>query len=324
MSRLLEQLKDGKKFPLCTLAYEDVTTSEFWKWWWDHKASFDTLVRPEIIDDQDPILIHTKNHTTYDEETYSALLTPYFAVWEMYRQYRCNFRRGARPNLHDAIVNALLIHTQQSDEKQIVFAAGGYAAGKTSTLQLLAKERHISMSIPALLGVDRCKHLIPEFTIIQEVGDGRASMTVQAEAVHVSEMLFSKAIEEGRSFGWDSSMSDLDKSLAKIDLCRQNGYSVDVVGVLAEPATAYRRAMERALESRRFANPQVFRDSHLGFLENFEKIAEVCDSIQLYDNTADGENGIPDPIILAIKDKNSPLNLVEEQRIAEIRSLWSI
>ena len=54
---ILAKLKDGEKFDFQTLANNVEQTEEYWEWWWAEKAKSDEISRPEIISEDDPILL---------------------------------------------------------------------------------------------------------------------------------------------------------------------------------------------------------------------------------------------------------------------------
>jgi predicted ABC-type ATPase len=200
---------------------------------------------------------------------------------------------------------ALADHLTQSgikgEKPALVFTGGGYGAGKTSGLQWLvaAGKSPVNMPVSALQGVDYCKQLLPEFSQVQRVADGRASEICQEESRTISDMLFGQLVTEKRTFGWDSSMSDKEKTFKKIEFARKNGYRIVLLAVLTRLEIAIPRAMQRAKETRRFAPPKYLESSHRAFWAHLPDYSEAFDEVLVLENSREKKDG--GPSLLAIK-----------------------
>jgi predicted ABC-type ATPase len=286
MSQFLEELQKGGRFPLSELVNNFAATKLFWRWWWDNCVDYKTLTRPEIIADGDPILIPTIEKFRVEEQPGSPLLEEHFDDWALGKFERKTKHEGPRADLQFDILRYLMRHVSYLPEKKIIFSGGGYGAGKTQTMLTYIKCGSCQgLKNEAAIGVDRCKQLIPEFSYIARISDGRASLTTQKESVMISERLFDVAVSRGASFVWDSSMSNAEVTQRKIDVAREAGYRLDMMGVIAPPEAVVRRAMVRAKITRRFANPQVLAKSHLDFFSNWATFVPQFDRAYIFDNS---------------------------------------
>lgn len=282
---ILGKLKDGEKFDFATLANNVEQTDEFWEWWWEHKYEPGKFSRPEIIADDESVLSPTIDKCTVDLVSHSD-----FFDMTLYRLTK----HGVLPARKDVARDAFRAFAQRivadnntaqlSQRPQIVFAGGGYGSGKTTTLNFLA----MSEALPAGLGlahhvgVDVFKPLIPEYNLIKAVADGRASLTVQKECQEMASELFESLIGQGRSFIWDSSMSNKDETLARVTIAEQSGYELTMVAVLAPMKIALNRAMHRAKLSRRFPHPEALPKSHTGFRQAFTEYVPHFDEVIVF------------------------------------------
>ncbi|MGD1088176.1 MAG: zeta toxin family protein [Verrucomicrobiota bacterium] len=285
---ILGKLKDGVKFEFCTLADNVEQTDEFWNWWWNEKAKPEELCRPETIADDDPILAETINKFAanlcshrqfFDKHLFQMTEKGVFPIIDGLT--RDSFRKVAMNIAANASVKL-------PGRPQIVFAGGGYGSGKTFLLNHLSTQNFLPLGIANLVGVDVFKPLIPEYNLIKAVADGRASLTVQKECQALASQLFKRLIEAGRSFVWDSSMSNKDETLKKINLAKNNQYELTMIAVLTPLKVAIRQGMKRALLSRRFPHPEALPKSHIGFRESFNDYVEHFDEIFVFANMGDG------------------------------------
>jgi len=136
-----------------------------------------------------------------------------------------------------------------------------------------------------IVGVDTFKLFIPEYEAIRRAGDGRASSVVQGEARKLSDGLFHQLIRMGRSFMWDSSMSDPAATCQKITAAKGQGYRLVFVGVACPIEAAVQRAMHRARLTRRFAHPSHLENSHRNFARAFETYFDLFEEVMLFWNS---------------------------------------
>jgi len=285
---ILSKLIEGQRFDFATLADNIEQTEEFWEWWWANKADANRICRPEIIEDDDAILVPTVGKPTAHFSAYSEFFDRPLngAIQENWLPARDGWPRDA---FRDLLLRRVAIGTAlPCDEPQIVFAGGGYGSGKTSILNYLSEHGVVPLKMGHLVGVDIFKPLIPEYNLIKAVGDGRASVTVQKECQNLATELFELLVTARRSFLWDSSMSARDETMTRIQLARDARYTLTMVAVLTPFEVAVRQAMHRAKISRRFPHPDALPLSHRGFRESFNAFHPLFDHVYVFENPGEG------------------------------------
>lgn len=307
---ILSGLQGGHQFPFSILKDETEAIQAFWEWWWEN--CFDgSLNRPKTIQDEDPLVAqHTMSKEFVDTKTHDE----FFA-----RTLKKNLHHGSLPREYhvpraeyrNRIVDLLLPEAPICTQRAICFTGGGYGAGKTLTLQHSIKAFDIQMKLETevLHGVDYCKQLLPEFNIVKAMADGRASEICQTESRAISDAFFQRAVIDGRNFGWDSSMSHHGATHQKIDHALENGYSLDLIGVLTDTKVAIGRAMKRAQKTKRFAPPLYLEASHRDFCANLMTYIPKFDRAWIFENSSDRQ----DPILIAVKTrKTENLDILDE------------
>ncbi|MEX1117685.1 MAG: zeta toxin family protein [Terrimicrobiaceae bacterium] len=294
-------LQEGEKFSLSFLVAHVEDCFAYWDWWWKNRANNDRLSRPEIIEDEDPILAETLKSQWVDTATYSSLFGKFLSDAIHFHVLpggleciRADFRRN--------LVEHLASRSVEREQPLIVFAGGGYGAGKTSVLASTKDCPILDLPQGVQVGVDVFKRFLPEYEILSRLGEGRASSVVQKEARALSENLFGLLTALGRSFTWDSSLSNFSESMEKIEHARKQGYRLHLVGVSSPIEAAIARAMHRAKENRRFAHPAHLVDSHQKFASLFEQYFDAFDSVQLFWNLWTPGQAPQDPLLIAQKD----------------------
>jgi predicted ABC-type ATPase len=287
---ILDRLKDGVKFDFSILAENAEQTDEFLTWWWAEKAKRGEISRPEVIDDADPILTETINKPSVDLACYPDFFDR--TLSDAIKQGRLPSRDGCPRELFRDLLLRIVANSSARLEgrPQIVFAGGGYGSGKTTVLNMLAKSEKLPVGLPHLVGVDVFKPLVPEYNLIKAVADGRASGTVQKECYGMATDLFDLLTEHGRSFAWDSSMSNKVETMARIERAKEKGYELTMVAVFTPVQIALQRAMRRAEISRRFPNPKALPESHIGFRQNFNDYILCFEEITVFTNEGEEPN----------------------------------
>lgn len=290
---IFERLKKGDVFPYSLLRTEREAVVQFWDWWWA-QADQSRLNRPQTLIDSDPILAATDSKAVVDTITDDFFFSEPF-LQALHVGGLPRGRQVNRPEYRQAIADLLSVRCASSDTPTLVFTGGGYGAGKTSTLHWLAEKGKApgGITVSALQGVDYCKQLLPEFNRVKMVSDGRASEICQEEARLISDLLFCQLVSDRRTFGWDSSMSNKEKTLKKIAHARKAGYRLALMAVLTQTETAVRRAMERARKTRRFAPPSYLHDSHASFAGHLLDYVELMDEVMIIENSRENQDGGP-------------------------------
>ena len=294
---ILEKLKEGERFDFGTLADNVEQTDEFLGWWWSEKYKEGVISRPEIIADNDPLLTPTAQKPTADlsccPEFFDRMLL------NATRDGRLPPRsRLSRPHYRELLLSIVAASSiRLSSRPQIVFTGGGYGSGKTTILNFLAQSEVIPVQLAHLVGVDVFKPLIPEYNLIKAVADGRASLTVQQECKELANELFDGLVGLGRSFAWDSSMSDAADTLAKMRHAKEHNYELSLIGVLTPLEVAIRQAMNRAKDSRRFPHPEALPKSHAGFRKALNEYIPFFDEVMVFARL----EGVAEPVVVAEK-----------------------
>lgn len=296
---ILNRLIKGDRFYYSLLRGEREAVEGYREWWWN-QANPESLERPMTLMDSDPILTPTQSKNTVDTVTDDFMFSDPL-------RHLLDFKilpRGEdvkRSEYRQALADHLTQSGIKGEKPALFFTGGGYGAGKTSGLQWLVREGKspVKMPVSALQGADYCKQLLPEFSQVQRVADGRASEICQDESRTISDLLFCQLVSEKRTFGWDSSMSDKEKTFKKIAFARKNGYRIVLLAVLTRLEIAIPRAMQRAKETRRFAPPKYLESSHMAFWTHLPDYSKAFDEVLVLENSREQKDG--GPSLLAMK-----------------------
>lgn len=300
MGNICQGLIQNQRYGIRLLAENMSDVDEYWEWWWANKARYDSLDRPHTIEDSDAILEHTRDKSSVDVDSWLEFFPNYLAS-PVLENIICRGNGIPRGEYRRQIIRHLADAAPILDSPVVWFAGGGYGAGKSTVLNFMARNGATPFTENGLKGVDYCKLLLPEFNVVKMLADGRASFICQDEAKAIAGDLFRVLVAEGRSFAWDSSMSDLSTALDKIDQCRRAGYELRMVGVLASVRNTVRRAMERARQIRRFAHPEMLPASIRGFARALPTLVDKFDTVQLFDNGILSPHHVGDPLLIGEK-----------------------
>lgn len=300
MPTILEALQSGDRFPFPLLASHFEDCLAYWEWWWS-QADPQQLSRPQIISDDDEMLQPTISTLFVDTLTYYHCFDKFLRLY-LKNNFILRGEQISRQAYQESLIEHLFL--QQSirlEDRVIVFLGGGYGAGKTTIASFLANAEKLPLSLQQIVGVDSCKLFLPEFEAIRRLGDGRASSTVQEECRMLADRLYVKLLASGRSFIWDSSMSDITKTMEKIIAAKEKGYALELVAVGSSIESAISRAMVRAKVTRRFAHPAHFKSSHCRFARGFPEYFPHFSKIMLFWNEWVPGNVSADPKLIAQK-----------------------
>lgn len=263
------------------------------------------LDRPYTVQDDDLVLRPTETHDFVDTVSHSAFFEQ-FLLDELERGSLPIGDHLCRTEYRAALIRLLAGHSNNLPEgrKKIIFAGGGYGAGKTTVLHTLACARKLEVPPSSILGTDIFKLFLPEFSRLKRVSDGRASTIVQKEAKLLSDQLFDVLLGKGRSFIWDSSMSDREATTNKILAAQGKGYHLEMVAVISNLKNASFRAMNRAKEIRRFAHPDFLPESHRGFARNFIGYLDYFQEVRVFHNIQGMAQPKAQPLQIGVKGAN--------------------
>lgn len=287
---ILSKLKEGEKWDFATLADNPDDVEEFWEWWWEERYKEGVISRPETLSDDDPMLSPTSGKATADLTSYRDYFGDF--LFEATEPGNLPAKDGIpRADFRQMLTQAVFARsTILPGRPQIVFAGGGYGSGKTTVLTRLAQANALELEAKHMVGVDYFKLYMPEFNLIQAVADGRASGTVQKECYQLAAALFDLLVAQGRSFIWDSSMSDRAETMKRIQQARSRDYELTMMAVLTPVELATRQAMLRARLTRRFPNAEALPKSHLGFRKALMDYVPLFDEVTVFANlTGEGD-----------------------------------
>lgn len=320
MKPIFEALKAGEKFAFSLLAAHFEDCAEYWEWWWS-QTRLDQLSRPEIIADDDPILGPTVSELFVDTLTH----------YDFFDKFLCTALANKllpygdhlpRPEYQDSLIRILSARGIAQTDRVAVFVGGGYGAGKTTVLSMEGRQSFLPLPPNTVVGVDPFKLYLPEYEAIRRIGDGRASSVVQAEARKLSEGLFERLVHMGKSFMWDSSMSDMEASLYRVRMARSQGYRLLLVAVACPLETAIGKAMGRARITRRFAHPDHLVISHRNFAAAFDIYFNEFDDVMLFWNPWFPGQSAAQPLLIAKKDpSDNSLVSYDESSLKHFRGL---
>lgn len=176
------KLTQGEKFDLDTLfdSFDDVES--FWNSWWEGRDPT-KIDRPETIQNGEPILTPTINKDTVDLLANAEFFNNFLSEAIDAKCFPiCDNMR--RQDFHEILLKLVSARSAliTGGPPQIIFAGGGYGAGKTTILSKLANSDKLPLQMCHMVGVDYFKLFVPEFSLMQIVADGRASLTVRRNA----------------------------------------------------------------------------------------------------------------------------------------------
>lgn len=318
MEVIRDALLKGEKFRYSLLRSEFEQVQKFWKKWWEGR-DLSIINRPYTIADDDSILTPTVGKVTVDS------LSDHETFWVFLKTALSKGHLPAgrdipRDQYRSAIVTLFVDRLPKSNSPVVYFVGGGYGAGKTSIMHKLADSGKLECPVKALVGVDACKMMIPEFERVKMISDGRASEITQEESRLIADELFAEALKQRRTFSWDSSMSNRDETLQKIQAARQRGHRIEMISVYTPPQTALERAMSRARETRRFPNPSHFHRSHVQFAKFFPDFVDEFERVLLFfnGNSEDFSGNFESPILIARKEGvDAPLRVSHDRFVRD-------
>jgi predicted ABC-type ATPase len=277
-------LKDGEKFDFSTLADNYEQTQEYWDWCWSEKSKPGRFQIPQVILDDDPILLPTNLKQTVNCSAHRRFFDSQlflFTETGLIPAQDNLLRDSFRATLKEIRANASV---KLAGQPRIVFTGGGYGSGKTSIVTQLARWKQLPISPENTVNADIFKQLIPEYNLVKAVGDARASATVHRESVILADELLRSQIEQKRSFIFDSSMAYKPETMERIEFAKKNGYFLTMIGVLTPWQNAFQFAMNRARISRRFPGSDKFLESHHLFNQVFRDYFDLFDEIKIFAN----------------------------------------
>ena len=173
-----------------------------------------------------------------------------------------------------------------------IVMAGGPGSGKGTVKQALINRGAFNPDEFLNIDPDIVKRNIPEYKMLQEIGDSRAAHNVHAEANEITEKVFNNVTAKGNQHNiiLDKTISDLEDLKYLQDL-KDAGYEVAVIGVYVPVEESLIRTMERGLKTNkagiktgRTVPGNVTKNKGIDVSAQFTQISEIADHFVLVDN----------------------------------------
>jgi N12 class adenine-specific DNA methylase/predicted ABC-type ATPase len=187
-----------------------------------------------------------------------------------------------RATLHDAIVAFFMHGKSPQAKREILFMAGGGAAGKSTYL----RENPGKVPPEAVeVNADDIKALLPEFEEIIAAKDTRAALMVHEESSMLAKRVASEAIAKGLNVVYDATLAQPSKAVPLMQRFTKAGYKTRVVGLTVDPMLALQRSYTRFLEKGRWVPPDVLLGAHAEYNANIERYTQVADDYEVYESS---------------------------------------
>jgi predicted ABC-type ATPase len=187
-----------------------------------------------------------------------------------------------REGLRNALVGELLSGMQNPPMRvrpTAWFNAGGLGVGKVALFARLQEVGAVPRAGLVVSDADQIHGMIPEYKMLVDAGDGRASSVVHEEASLISRAAFGKALEQGLSVMHNSMLSS-DSAVERLRQAKRAGHRVVVMLTTA----SVERSRERAGQGGRYVPLRTLLQSHQGVAARFNTISEIADVVFLLDN----------------------------------------
>lgn len=209
--------------------------------------------------------------------------------------------------------------TPATGQKVAILMGGGGASGKGTVLRALRERGRIGDEYveldPDSFKTGDAQHGwdgVPEYWDIVERGDSRAAGVTHEESSLIFKQAMRQALEGGYSVILDRTMGSPAKALAEMQMFKDAGYEIRLIGVSVKPATAIMRAVERAKgKEKRYVPLRDLLTAHKGFSQGFEAYSRVADSVILYDTN------FAQPRQIARKDAGGRLELLDKNAYSQ-------
>lgn len=196
-----------------------------------------------------------------------------------------------RQELHDFIIEKLLVDAPTQEIPDSILLGGGAAAGKSATSGMYLKVYQEEGMPMTYINSDDIKSYIPEYKEALETGNPEAAMMAHDESSDIADQLIERCIVERKQFMYDGTMKSVGKYKKLIQRLKSEDYKVSVVVVDIPVEIAKVRADKRAEVEGRVVPPHIIEESHTKVAKTFSEIKGDVDSYVVYDNT--GKEPVP-------------------------------
>ena len=201
-------------------------------------------------------------------------------------------RIGTHNDMEALIMGKTAKPVAKGQKPLAIVMAGGPGTGKGTVKQAFINRGAFNPDEFVDLDPDIIKKNIPEYKMLQEVGDSRAAHNVHAEGNEITEKIFKNITAEGNKHNiiLDKTISDLE-DLKYLQALKDTGYEVAVIGVYEPVEESLIRVMERGLKTNkagiktgRTVPGSVAKNKGLDVSAQFAQISEIADHFVLVDN----------------------------------------
>lgn len=211
--------------------------------------------------------------------------------------------------LHDQIIDKM-IDKSCSDCPFAVFIGGGAASGKSAIRDNIILP-WLGVS-PVIIDADIIKDWL-DHQKFSGMDAEKTSIHVHKESKHIAHKAINLCLENKISFIYDSSLAAPPQEyLPFIQLAKQKGFRLIIIGVHAPEDIALAREKERSKKINRKVPTRIFHYFHTHFPATFVAIEKEFDLMRIYDNSVDGALAS----LVAERD-NTGLHIVDHEKFYE-------
>lgn len=216
----------------------------------------------------------------------------------------------------------------------LVMMGGGTSSGKSTVIPKLpagilpANGTYVNIDPDAIMAE------IDGYIKAKAAKNRCAASIYHGESSTYAKQLFTDALAQKYHILYDSTMHSVNSTMKRANAAVNVGYSLNMVGVTVDAATAAVRAASRANATMRWVPLDVIAESHEGFSDSFMSYPEHFTHSMLYDNdlsdplvVLDDTDDTADKIVWSLFDsfnKKSEITYqsLREQLPADVRSVY--
>jgi len=189
-----------------------------------------------------------------------------------------------RKKLHDEIINKVMEKVGKSSKPVMILSGGGSASGKSSVLKSALPNHSHEV---AYIDSDAIKENIPEYKALVKDKDESAAAHTHLESSHVASEAIRRAMEDKKSFVYDSTMKNQERIEKLTNEARSKGYDVHIIFADLDKNIAHERASKRAEETGRKVPEEIIHASHEGAIKTLGNVHHLADSVTVYSTKGD-------------------------------------
>lgn len=226
-----------------------------------------------------------------------------------------------RQALRESLIDSVVQKAKKESPNMVgraIFALGGPASGKSSSLRILGYSED---KIPCQINPDIFQEgeLQGDNMFYNYMKDKSGASRLHDETSDMAKEAYERVLATGGHFVKDGVMGNYKKAVEQIEQARAAGYEPRVVGVTVDPEEAFKRSVERfdraeAAEkfSGRWVPKEVIDEGHRGSTETFLRLYteyHLYDMVLFDNNVERGQQ----PIMIFDSKKKPPV--LDEERM---------